>query len=238
MSAAAAWALGAGVFPLAGYFVGSVPFGLLAGRAKGIDIRSRGSGNLGATNAWRVLGWRWGLGVFLLDVLKGLTPTLAAGLFLKGQSSIDGPALFAVWLMTALGAILGHVFPVWLRFRGGKGVATSLGVVLGVWPYYALPGLAAVGVWSAVTFISRYVSLGSICAAVVFPVTLMMLSLMLRDSGWRLDDIWPLVSFALAMPLLVIYRHRSNIVRLLNGTENRIGESADPDGDGDGPRGT
>ncbi|MCG3179493.1 MAG: Glycerol-3-phosphate acyltransferase [Phycisphaerae bacterium] len=223
MSDAAAWAVGAGVLPVAGYLVGSVPFGFLAGRLRGVDIRTRGSGNVGATNVWRVMGRRWGIGVFAADVLKGLLPVLAAGVYLKHQGVIRPPTMHAVWLMTALAAILGHVYCAWLGFKGGKGVATSLGVVLGVWPYYTLAGLVALGVWILVTWASRYVSLGSICASVAFPAALLVISQSSRGEHWALSSIWPLLAFGLLMPLLVIWRHRGNIRRLLSGTENRFG---------------
>jgi len=152
-----------GAFPAGAYLVGSVPFGYLMGRARGVDLRTRGSGNIGATNVARVLGRRWGLLCFALDVLKGLAPVLLAGLVIAGRgASAPGPARQGAWLAVAFGAIAGHVFPVWLRFRGGKGVATSLGVLLGFYPYFTFAGLAALAIWVAVVAVWRYVSLASI----------------------------------------------------------------------------
>lgn len=205
--------------PLAGYLVGSIPFGFLIGRARGVDLLRTGSGNVGATNVARVVGRWWGYVCFVLDVGKGLAPVLLAGVVLRrtGLTPLEQLA----WMGVALGCILGHVFSVWLGFRGGKGVATSLGVVLGFWPYFTLPGLAAFALWAAVTLLSRHVSLGSIVAAAAF-APLFIAHCLLR--GWPLADTWPLLAFAVAMAVLVIYRHRANIRRLLEGTEGKIGE--------------
>jgi glycerol-3-phosphate acyltransferase PlsY len=206
------------VFPLGAYVIGATPFGFLIGRAKGIDLRKQGSGNVGATNVGRVLGKTLGYTCFLLDVAKGLGPVLLVGMFVRGDGVLTlGEQLG--WLGVGLGAILGHVFTFWLGFRGGKGVATSLGVVLGFWPYFTLPGLAAFALWIVVTLIWRDVSLGSIVAAVAFPVFFVV-------GVWRtkqpIAKMFPLLIFALAMATLVIVRHRSNIVRLLRGQENKI----------------
>lgn len=212
------------LLPLAAYLAGSIPFGYLIGRARGVDIRQHGSRNIGATNVGRVLGRKWGYLCFVLDVLKGLLPVLLAGHFL-GPGRQPGPHFppqlweQALWLATAFGAIAGHIFPVWLRFRGGKGVATSLGVVLGIWPYYTIPGLCAFAIWIVTVLIWRYVSLSSIIAAVAFPLLLVAWS---RPCQWSLAGLWPLAAFAVAMPILVILRHRGNIQRLRAGTENKI----------------
>jgi len=213
-----------GALPAAAYLIGSIPFGVLIARAHGVDLRARGSGNVGATNVGRVLGGRWGYLCFALDVAKGLGPVLAAGLWLRDPSGADPSAYHqAAWLAVAFGAIAGHVFSLLLRFRGGKGVATSLGVLLGFWPYFTFPGLAALGVWAAVVLTWRYVSLASIAAAAAFPVLFVGACLL---AGRSLADLWPLLAFAAAMAALVIVRHRSNIRRLMNGTENRIGRKA------------
>jgi len=207
------------VLPLAAYGVGSTPFGYLIARLRGTDIRRAGSGNVGATNVGRVLGRKWGVLCFVLDVVKGFVPVLIAGrLLVRG----DVPALDrqAAWLAVGCGVILGHVFTFYLRFRGGKGVATSLGVVLGVFPYFTWPGLAALGLWIAVTLASRYVSLGSIVAGTAFVPLFAGFGLAL---DWPLLQLWPLMVFAAAMAALILLRHRGNIGRLLAGTENRIG---------------
>ena len=130
----------------------------------------------------------------------------------------------AAWLAVGFGAIAGHVFSFYLRFHGGKGVATSLGVLLGIFPYFTWPGLAALGVWVAVTLVSRYVSLGCICAAAGFVVFFALFN------HARLGAIWPLGAFAAVMAALPILRHRGNIARRLAGTENRIGRKSAPPG--------
>jgi glycerol-3-phosphate acyltransferase PlsY len=186
-----------------------------------VDLRAVGSGNVGATNVGRALGAKWGYLCFFLDVAKGLAPVLAAGAILR--TSADFPTLLhqASWLAVGFGTIAGHVFSFYLRFRGGKGVATALGVVLGIFPYFTYAGLAAFAVWVAVTWISRYVSLGSVVAAAAFlPLFLIINSLVLSES---LDKLWPLGVFAAAMGALIIVRHRANIRRLLAGTESKIG---------------
>lgn len=219
------WIFLAGVLALAAYLVGSVPFGYVVARLKGIDIRQHGSKNIGATNVARVLGRKWGYLVFALDVLKGAVPVAMAGVWLHpGGQPAGGPdpvVLLLLWLLVACAAIAGHIFPVWLRFRGGKGVATSLGVVLAIYPFFTFPGLIALGVWVVVVLIWRYVSLASIAAAVAFPAALLAMSLI--GGQWGMSHIWPLVIFGCAMPLLVVWRHRTNIARLIAGTESKIG---------------
>ena len=149
------------------YLVGSIPFGFLLGKFRGIDIREHGSFNIGATNAGRVLGKRYFFVVLLLDAAKGFLPTLVAGKILF-QSNAAHQWLNLLWLIIAFSAISGHNWPVWLKFKGGKGVATSLGVVLAIYPYYTYPGLIAFLCWIVVVKITRYVSLGSIMAAGTF----------------------------------------------------------------------
>lgn len=222
------WLLALVVFPLLAYLAGSVPFGYLAGRLKGVDIRQLGSHNVGATNVGRVLGRRLGLTVFGLDVLKGAIPVTAVGLWLHFASpwSEPSPTMFGLWMLSAFAAIAGHVWPIWLRFRGGKGVATSLGVLLALYPFFTWPGLVALATWVVVTLVSRYVSLGSIVAAIVFVGTLFAKSLLSVSGGtWAPQRIWPLLAFGLLMSFLIIWRHRGNIGRLLAGTENKIGSS-------------
>lgn len=217
------------VLPALGYLLGAIPFGLLIGRARGVDVRRQGSGNIGSTNVGRLLGRKWGYICFLLDVAKGLLPVLYAGHYLRSIAQApdsQSPAQLAqlAWLLVAAGCILGHMFSVYLKFTGGKGVATSLGVVLGIWPFFTLTAVVALAIWLAVWGACRYVSLASIAAAVAFPATFLIL--IGRLEPWRLDKLWPLFVFSCLMAALVIIRHRSNIARLLAGTENRPTRSA------------
>lgn len=202
---------------LIAYFLGAVPFGLLIACTQGVDLRKVGSGNIGATNVMRTLGKKLGYTCFALDVAKGLLPMLLA-IGLTG----DQLTISQLWLWLAVGcaAILGHVFPIYLGFKGGKGVATSLGVVLGLWPYYTIAGLIAFGLWIFIFLIWRYVSLASIFAAIAFPIMLTALTLIL--ASWQFAQLWPLYIVAILMPLLVIARHAENIKRLLEGSENKI----------------
>jgi glycerol-3-phosphate acyltransferase PlsY len=202
----------------AGYLVGSIPFGAILGGLRGVDLRQAGSGNVGATNVGRVLGRKWGYLCFLLDAAKGFLPALAATLVLRTETGAPPPASQAIWVGAGCAAVLGHVFCPWLKFRGGKGVATSLGMVLGIYPYFTFSGLIAGAVWVAVTLASRYVSVGSVVAGAAFLASYAALN-------WgRLGELWPMGLFAAAIVALILVRHRGNIRRLLNGTENKIGE--------------
>ena len=182
------------------YIIGSVPFGLLIAKAKGVDIRKQGSGNIGATNVLRCLGKPLGITCFVLDALKGYLP---AALF-----PILGTVDPTFGILFGAAAILGHNFPVFLKFKGGKGVATSAGVLLGVAPLAVAIGLIA---WIIVFKTSGYVSLGSIIAALVVIIT-----------GWT-AGYGPVIATALTLlGALTIWRHRENIKRLANGTENKF----------------
>lgn len=214
---------------LLAYLAGSIPFGLLLGFARGVDIRAHGSGNIGATNAMRVLGKKVGSLCFALDVLKGLLPTLLLGLWL-GVAANRFPTTAQAFMHLALAAatIVGHVFPVWLRFKGGKGVATGFGAMLGVFPQITLPALGAVVVWIACARVTRYVSLSSIVAALCL-APFVAAGAMLASRGETIGAFeaaaraWPYWTVGLAMALLVVVRHRENIRRLLDGTERRLG---------------
>lgn len=204
----------------AAYLLGSIPFGLLIAKSHGKDLRKIGSGNIGATNVARALGKKWAYVCFVLDVLKGLLPM--ALMPVAGLVDADsGPAGLGLWMLAGAAAILGHVFPVYLRFKGGKGVATSLGVVLGLWPYFTLSGAAAFAVWGVCLLTWRYVSLASIIAAVAFPFFL--LASITVAEPWSIERLWPLLAAATLLALLIVVRHRENIRRLLQGTENKIG---------------
>ena len=201
---------------IAAYLLGSVPFGLVLATARGVDLRSVGSGNIGAANVARALGSRWGYLCFALDCLKGLVPMLVAMVF------VDEVTVGVLWLWLGVGcaAILGHVFPLYLKFKGGKGVSTSLGVVVGLYPYMTVPGLIAFAIWGACLLIWRYVSLASIIAAVVFPIILIAAVIVLPD--WTFAALWPLLIVAVGLTVLVLVRHVGNIKRLLAGSERKI----------------
>lgn len=191
------------------YLIGSVPFGLLISKAKGKDIRKLGSGNIGATNVLRCLGKPAGITCFALDVLKGWLP---AALFPTiGNLHADFPG---IGILFGAAAILGHNFPVFLNFKGGKGVATSAGVLIGVAPLAVVIGLIT---WGIVFKASGYVSLGSIIAALVVVVV-----------GWiRVGQTGPVTAIALTLlGGLTIWRHRANIQRLRAGTENRFSKKS------------
>lgn len=203
----------------AAYFAGSIPFALLLGLTKGVDIRQVGSGNVGATNLGRACGRSYGIAGFLLDTLKGAAPVLVAGFFRKDflPDGASSAALALLWVSVGIAAVLGHVFPVWLKFKGGKGVATSLGVLLGFWPVLTLPGIAAGLIWVGLCYATGYVSLASVLAAAAVP------PLAYAAAIYFKEDRQVFGAFALALALLVILKHRANIARLKAGTEPKAG---------------
>ncbi|MEO8449304.1 MAG: glycerol-3-phosphate 1-O-acyltransferase PlsY [Gemmatimonadota bacterium] len=191
---------------VASYLLGAIPTSyLVAKHVAGIDLRQHGSNNLGATNLYRVLGWRYAIPVGIFDLLKGAVPVWIFGPMAGGGA----------WLPVLCGAmaVVGHVFSVFARFKGGKGVATGAGVVLAMAPWAFAVALV---VWVVTVRLSGYVSLGSVLAAVVFPVAAYVLHPARRSTLW----------LNVALAALVIIMHRANIVRLLNGTESRFGRSA------------
>lgn len=204
------------LIPLA-YLIGSIPFGLIVGLAKGVDPRTAGSGNIGATNLGRLLGGKFFALVFTLDLLKGLIPTLAASFVIRGRM----PGDYVLWLLVGFAAIVGHMFSVFLKFKGGKGVATSCGVLFGVFPYFTLPGVIAVIVWGVLFKVTRYVSVASIFGSLAFPVAYAIVALGMKWDPFEAQ--LPLLVFSTVVALLIVYKHRTNIARLRAGTENRFG---------------
>lgn len=191
------------------YLLGSIPFGLILVRVvRGEDVRQSGSGNIGATNVARTGGAKLGVATLVLDALKGYAGVAFANAVSHRGASTDVGLAAA---LAALGAILGHVFPVWLKFRGGKGVATAVGAFIGLAPRAVLVVLA---IFLIIVVISRYVSLGSVVASAVFPI----LAYFLYRGTSTIADL--LVMFAAS--LLIIFKHKANMRRLLNGTENRL----------------
>ena len=197
---------------LVGYFFGSLPTGHLVGRCLGVDISKHGSGNIGATNVLRVLGRRWGYLVFFIDALKGFLAVRIA-FYLVQIAKIGVERIELVGILAAITCILGHAFPIWLRFKGGKGVATSAGALLGLMPVAIV---AIFFVWLIIFQLTRYVSLASIGAAAALPMVVG--SLVLR----KFVTDTALLYFSVLIAGVVIWRHRSNFKRLLNGTERRF----------------
>lgn len=195
-----------------GYLFGSFPAGYIAGRLAGVDVRSLGSGNIGATNVLRILGKRWGYAVFFVDAFKGFAAVRLAFFFVKQMPGAQPYAgYFAI--LTAVMCIVGHTFPVWLGFKGGKGVATSAGALFGLMPF-AVPFIVVV--WVIVFETTRYVSVASIAAAIALPIVV---GLFLH---WKFLEGAAFLYFTILISLLVLWRHRSNFSRLLKGTEQRF----------------
>jgi glycerol-3-phosphate acyltransferase PlsY len=199
------------------YLLGSAPFGFIIAKAHDIDLRKIGSGNIGATNLSRALGRKWAFLCFALDVAKGLFPTLAAASLFSSPPTVP-QLLFA--LAGGCAAILGHIFSIYLKFKGGKGVATGFGVALGLYPYYTVCAVIALVIWIILVLIWRYISLASIVASFSFPVSL--ICAIAVNNNWNLVNLWPLLVAATVIPVMVIFRHRENIKRLLAGTESKV----------------
>jgi len=194
------------------YFLGSIPFGYIAGRVAGTDIRTRGSGNVGATNVTRTLGKSYGFPVFGLDFLKGFA-AVKMSIWIAGriQSQWHSPELFGI--VAAISSVIGHSFPVWLSFKGGKGVATAAGALTALAPLAALIGFA---IWIATFWLTRYVSAASIAAAGALPLVILVTTKLSRQTG-RL-----LFYSSVCLAAVIIWRHRSNLSRLVRGTEPRF----------------
>ena len=194
------------------YLLGSLPFGYLAGQLAGIDIRKVGSGNVGATNVVRVLGKRYGYPVFALDFLKGFGAVMISKLMAPGRApEWNLPEIFGI--LAAMSSVLGHLYPPWLKFKGGKGVATSAGALLALTPVATLIGIA---IWILVFWLTRYVSLASVTAAVILPIVILAIGSHDRHNEK------PLVYSSACVAAVVIWRHRSNLLRLMRGTEPRF----------------
>jgi len=192
---------------LTGYLLGSIPTGFLVAKARGIDIRTVGSGNIGATNAFRILGKRAGIFVLLVDALKGWVAVQVVAP-LVAQAIPGAPEVY-LRITAGIAVILGHNFTCWLRFKGGKGIATSAGVLVALVPWALL---IILGIWIILFLLTRYVSVGSIAASFALPF-----------ATWFAQGHDPgLTAVTGAMAALAIYKHRRNIQRLLDGTENRI----------------
>lgn len=206
---------------LTAFVVGGIPFGYLVGHLiLKDDIRKHGSGNIGATNVGRVIGWKWGSIVLILDAIKGLTPTLGAKILLLSRPDSNSDFVLFATIATGISAILGHMYPIWLRLRGGKGVATALGVVLVISPKASL---VALGCFLLVVAATKIVALASIAASISFAVTQLII---LGTTAVEIGKL-PLTLFSIVVPGLIIWRHQSNIARMWQGKENKIAKNAD-----------
>lgn len=200
---------------LAAYLLGAIPFGLLIGKARGVDIRTVGSRNIGATNVFRCVGAKWGILAFLCDMLKGFGGVWCAAIPLLWSAPIPDSNALLLRVLCGTSAMLGHIFPVWLGFRGGKGISTALGLLIGVAPAAAGIGFA---LWVVCFLLSRYVSLSSCLAAIV-------IGALVWTPLYADRPVW----FAVLMTILAalaILKHRANLVRLAKGTENRFAFTA------------
>lgn len=204
---------------------GSVPFGLLIARAKGIDIRAHGSGNIGATNVGRVLGRKWGFLCFGLDALKGSIPVLIAGSargILGVPSETIPSAELWLWLLTGVAALLGHIFSPWVKFKGGKGVATGFGAFVSMWTPLTLPAIAALVVWAIILKTTRIMSLASMIAAFVIPAAILIRALLAADASAAIAASTPTLVVSGLIAVLIVVKHRSNIRRILRGEELKV----------------
>lgn len=203
------------------YLIGSIPTSIIVSRAvKGIDIREHGSGNAGGTNVMRVLGWKHGIFVIMLDALKGVLAVVIVARLHYGSIPFENATPFddftLVQIIAGIAAVIGHIWTVFAGFKGGKGIATALGMLLMI---VTVDMLIAVGVFVLVVTISKYVSLGSILGAIAVPV-----ALVVRENIFHVDipGYHTLLPFVIAVSLLVIFTHKKNIARLLNGSESKL----------------
>ncbi|MEI6424207.1 MAG: glycerol-3-phosphate 1-O-acyltransferase PlsY [Lentisphaerota bacterium] len=197
---------------IASYLFGSVPWAFIIGRLNGIDIRKKGSGNVGATNVMRVLGRKWGIMCFVLDFLKGFLPVLAVKILISQKILTAAPD--ALVISAGLAAVAGHIWSVFLKFKGGKGMATGGGVLVGIAPYsFICTSL----LWIVLFYSTRYVSAASVIAAAALPLSAFIFS---KTGLWSLSA--PFQIFLLVLAIVTIAKHHSNIKRLMNGTEHKF----------------
>jgi glycerol-3-phosphate acyltransferase PlsY len=213
--------LSIGLIIVLSYLIGSFPTSIIVARkARGIDIRQYGSGNAGGTNVLRVLGWKAGVFVILMDMAKGLIATMLLARLMYGPIPFENRTPFddftVVQIIAGCAAILGHVWTLFAGFKGGKGIATAGGMLLGIAP---IEVAVAFGVFLIVFVLSQYVSLGSLSAAVAFPLTMFF-----RENVFmvEIEGYHTLIFFSIGISLLIVFTHRANIKRLIAGTENRM----------------
>ena len=212
---------------LVAFLCGSIPTGLLLGKLKGVDIRQHGSKNIGATNVGRVLGQKWFFACFAIDFLKAFVPVAFAGRMLGalGTLEIRGPVAW-IWLAIMVCAVLGNILNPWLKFKGGKGVATSIGALMGVFPALTIPGVGIFLVWLVALALWRFISVASIAASAMLPVlTVLTFVVAARmNSLASMDPRWPFLIVTTVLAALVIFKHKANIGRLRAGTEPKVGQ--------------
>ena len=214
-----------GAFCVMAFLVGGIPFGYLVGGAiLKDDIRKHGSGNIGATNVTRLLGWKWGFLVLFLDALKGLLPTLATKLFLQNSAGdSDGEYLLNSGVILAgISCIVGHIYPIWLKLKGGKGVATALGVILVIAP---LASGIALTTFLLVLAVTRVVGLASVISVTSFSVAQLVL---MGRTALSIEQL-PMTLFSTVIPALIVWKHRSNILRMIRGDEKKPGSASKDD---------
>jgi acyl phosphate:glycerol-3-phosphate acyltransferase len=203
------------------YLIGSIPTSIIISKAaKGIDIREHGSGNAGGTNVMRVLGWKHGVLVILLDALKGVLAVIVVARLHYGSMPFENATPFddftLVQIIAGISAVIGHIWTVFAGFKGGKGIATALGMLLMI---VTVDMLVAIGVFILVVTFSRYVSLGSLAGAIAVPLTLIVRENVFNADIQNYNTVLPFLIF---VSLLVIFTHRKNVIRLLNGSESKI----------------
>ncbi|HED36895.1 MAG TPA: glycerol-3-phosphate 1-O-acyltransferase [Ignavibacteria bacterium] len=203
------------------YLIGSIPTSIIVSKAaKGIDIRNYGSGNAGGTNVMRVLGWKLGLMVIILDALKGVLAVVIVARIYYGTIPFHNATPFddftLIQIIAGISAVIGHIWTVFAGFRGGKGIATALGMLLMI---TTVDMLVAIGVFVVVVSISKYISLGSLLGAITVPLTLIVRENLFNVNIHGYNTILP---FAVLITLLVIFTHRKNVIRLINGSENKL----------------
>jgi glycerol-3-phosphate acyltransferase PlsY len=198
------------------YLIGSVPSGYIAGRMAGVDIRAIGSGNIGATNVTRALGKKYGYPVFAADFSKGLVAVFAADRIAQQPNAFGSAAMFEI--VAAVCCVLGNAFPIWLGFRGGKGVAVSAGLLFALMPWAAV---IAMVVWVSIFYLTGYVSLASLIAAATLPLAVLALLHFSKMTEWSF------LYVSIGLTAFVILRHRSNIGRLIRGSEQRFRKGGD-----------
>jgi glycerol-3-phosphate acyltransferase PlsY len=207
------------------FLAGSIPFGLLIARAKGIDIRAHGSGNIGATNVGRVLGRKFGIACFALDALKGAMPVLLAGASVGTLGTPPGELAAGDlwwWLAVAVASLLGHMFSPWIGFKGGKGVATGFGALAAMWTPLSIPAAIALATWLVTVKATRTVSIASIAGALAVPVAVAVRIGLAAEPAAAFLAETPTLAVASAVAIRVVWKHRSNLARLVRGEELKV----------------